>query len=518
MSLNRRIGVPVLFVTLLAAGIVIKHTSAVGVPVPAAPRPVVRAVQAPSPLYDSATRRDFASPHAAVAEGGTLAGSWTDQAGGVYSVSGGSLKATSADTTGYLRGLALRPPGEEAATPDVEGTIFVPDGLPTPGTANGLVLRFQPGGTFYLFQLSPDTLYVYKVVGGRAATRLGSVGVRPQAADAYSLTGSAVNAAVGVTLNVSALDTRTGKPIGSLRVSDDSAPITQAGRGGIDAWVGDNAAGTMTASYSRVVFRGLPAGARPVSLAFPKIGFIGDSITAGYNQVGSTITPGTNDAASLTVKKLAQMRGGALTDDGVPWSEYDRGSSGASTESWLPGSPDSLEGRAKSAFTAAFGKPDPRTNPVWVLLMLGTNDVRSDNRFTAERHRKNLSAVVEDLVAGGYNVVIDRAPSFVTPTRFNGVTWDAGALALLRSYFPEERAVAASFAGRAPGRVFLGDTSAFDYFAARPALFQEYGVYGGLHPNGRGGTDALAACWARAFIRINPARQPGNKKRPRLQH
>ncbi len=506
MSLNRRIGVPVLFVTLLAAGVVIKHTSAVGVPVPAAPRPVVRAVQAPSPLYDSGARRDFAAPHAAAAEGGTLAGGWIDQKGGVYSVSGGCLRATSADTTGYLRGLALRPSGVGAATPNVEGTIFVPDGLPTPGTVNSLVLRFQPGGTFYLFQLSPDTLYVYKVIGGSAVTRLGSVGVRPQAADAYSLTGSAVNAGPAVVLNVSATDTRTGKPIGSLRVSDASSPITGAGRVGLDSWVGNNAAGTMTSTYSRVIFRALPAVPVTVSKASPKIGFIGDSITAGYNQVGTTITPGSNDAAALTVGKLSRMKDTALADAGVPWGEYDQGSSGTSTESWLPGSADSLEGRAKSAFRSAFGKPDPKTNPVWVLLMLGTNDVRSDNLYPAERHQKNLQAITDDLVAGGFNVVLNHAPSFVAPTRFNGVTWDANSLGLLRSYLPGERAVVASFAVRAPGRVFLGDTSAFDYFAVRPVLFQEYGVYGGLHPNGKGGTDALATYWAGAFSRITQRR------------
>lgn len=491
---RHKLRVPALLVTLLAAG----------------------AVRAQTTTYDSDIGRDFAAPHAAAAAGGTLAGGWVDQAGGLYSVSGGRLQATSADTTGYLHGLALRPPG--AATPNVEGTIFVPNGLPTPGTVNSLVLRFQPGGTFYLFQLSPDTLYIYKITGGSAVTRLGSVAAHPAASDPYALTGSAVNVGSAVTLSVSVRNTRTGQAIGSLKVADPAGPITQAGQAGVDSWVGSNAAGSMTASYSRVIFRALPAVPATASKASPKIGFIGDSITAGYNQVGSTITPGTNDAASLTVRKLSQTKGGALTDAGVPWGEYDQGSSGASTESWLPGGADSLEGRAKGAFLSAFGKPDPKTNPVWVLLMLGTNDVRSDNLYTAERHQRNLQSITGDLVAAGYNVILDHAPSFVTPTSFNGVTWDARALALLRSYLPGERAVAESFAGRAPGRVFLGDTSAFDVFAARPALFQEYGVYGGLHPGGQGGTDALAACWARAYTRINPERPPDNKKRPRLQH
>lgn len=247
-------------------------------------------------------------------------------------------------------------------------------------------------------------------------------------------------------------------------------------------------------------------GGRPTAAnqASPKIGFIGDSITAGYNQVGSTITPGTNDAGALTIKKLSETKACALADSGVSWQAYDQGSSGSSTADWLPGgAPSSLNARAKAAFSAAFGKPDPTANPVWVLLMLGTNDVRSDNHFTPKQHQKNLQAITEDLVASGYNVVLNHAPAFVAPTRFNGVAWDASALTLLRSYLPGEQAVAASFASRAPGRVFLGDTAAFGYFAARPRLFQEYGVYGGLHPNGDGGTQALAVLWAAAFERIS---------------
>lgn len=235
-----------------------------------------------------------------------------------------------------------------------------------------------------------------------------------------------------------------------------------------------------------------------------KIGFIGDSITSGYNQVGRTITPSANDAAALAIAALSQAKTATPADAGVPWSAYNQGSSGSSTADWLPGVPGSLDARAKQSFASVFGKPNPSTNPVTIFLMLGTNDVRSDHLFSAEQHQKNLQAITEDLVAGGYNVVINRAPSFVAPTSFNGVTWNSVSLDLLRSYLPGEQAVAASFGGRAPGRVFLGDTAAFSYFAAHPTLFQEYGVYGGLHPDGLGGTKALAAFWVRAWTRIHP--------------
>lgn len=465
-------------------------------------------VQAQTLTYDSSIHHDFASPHAAVTARQSLASGWTDQKGGVYTITKEVLQATSAKTTGYFDSLALRPASENSATPDVGGTIFVPNGIPSPGTANGLVLRFQPDSTFYLFQISSDTLYAYKISRGTAVVLMGAASVHPDTAHSYSLTGSAVTSAGNVALSVSARDMQTHQLIGSLRVFDHSSPILSAGRVGIDSWVGNNAEGTVTMSYSRVRFYRLPAVSATdlllptTSKTFPKIGFIGDSITSGYNQVGSTVSPGVNDAATLTIMMLSKTKGAALADAGIAWADYDQGVSGSSSADWRPGNLDSPEVRAKAAFTSTFGKPDPKTNPVWVLVMLGTNDVRSDNRLTARQHQNNLQAITDDLVAGGFNVVINHAPAFATPTNFNGITWDASSLRLLQSYLPEEQAVVESFAARAPGRVFLGDTSAFDYFATRPELFQEYSVHGGLHPNGKGGTDALATFWARAFRQV----------------
>ena len=462
------------------------------------------AAQAQTLTYDSAAHHDFAKPHGPVAAGQALAAGWTDQVGGLYSISGGSLRATTADAAGYFNDLALRPRRENYLTPNVKGKIFVSEGLITPNTANGLVLRFQPDGTFYLYQLSQNTLYLYKIVQKRTVIRLGEVSVHPNPQHSYTLTGSAVNSGGSVLLTASAVDTYTGGTIGSAKVTDSSSPIAHAGQTGIASWVGNNAKETVTVSYERIVFYSLPATPPPSrSKASPKIGFIGDSITAGYNQLGNTIMPGTNDAATLTVQKIAAVKRLAYADDGVPWSAYDQGSSGSSTRDWQPGDPNSLNARAKSAFVSVFGTPNPKTNPVWVLLMLGTNDVRSDNLFTAQEHQKNVQAIVEDLVASGYTVIINPAPAFVTPTSFNGVTWNAESLALLQSYQAGEKVVADSFQNRAPGRVFLGDTSAFSYFAAHPTLFQEYGVYGGLHPNGNGGTDALASFWAQSFVSLS---------------
>ena len=458
--------------------------------------------QAQTPAYDSHAQADFAKPHASVAAGQAAAPGWTDLSGGVYSVSDSTLHAYSTDTRGYFKALALRPASETAKTPDVEAKIEVPNGLPGPGIGNGLVLRYQPDGTFYLFQLSQDTLFIYKISGAATVTQLGSAPARPDFGHSYALTGSATNADSLVTLAAAVQDTRTGKSIGTLSVADASSPIMQAGRVGVDSWVSGNGPGPALMAYSRFTVRTLPPGQRPGTDAAPKIGFIGDSITAGYNQAGQTITPGTNDVAALTIKKLAQTKAFVRANAGVPWSLYDRGNSGSSTRDWLPDRPDGLEARAKSAFAAAFGPPNPKTNPVWVLVMLGTNDVRSGELFPPETHQKNLQAITDDLVASGYNVVLNQAPSFNTSTAFNGVKWDANSLALLQSYQPGEKAIVDSFAKRVPGRVFLGDTEAFAYFSTRLTLFQEYGLYGGLHPNGNGGTDALATLWANAFRRI----------------
>ena len=463
--------------------------------------------------YDSDYLRDFTAAHGNVSAGHILVNGWTDLQGEIYSVSGDRLHAVSSDANGYFYDLALRPAAENAA-PNVEGTMEVPTGIPTPSTASGLVLRFQPDRTFYLFQLSPNALIVFKMTAGRTAARLGSVPVQPNAAHPYSLTAAAVNAgtsaASGVTLSASATDTRTGKLIGSLSVFDGDSPILEGGAAGVDSWVADSAPETTRSSYTHIAFFRLPETALPVSQASPKIGFIGDSITTGYNEAGRTITLGINDAAALTVQRLSQTKTAALTDNGIAWSAYDQAAGGTTTADWKPsdpadeGGPASLESKAKTAFAMAFGQPDPKTNPVWVMVMLGTNDARDDarHRFTAQRHQQNLQALTADLVAGGYNVILNGPPSFVVPTRFSGVVWDAASLRLLRSYQPADQAVAAAFARTAPARVFLGDMSAFSVFAAHPALFQEHGSGGGLHPNGTGGTQTLAAGWARAFLRI----------------
>ncbi len=448
------------------------------------------------------TPAPFAKTHTPVAAGQAVAPGWTDLSGGVYFVADSTLYADSTDTKGYFKALALRPASETAKTPNIEAETEVPNGLPGPGIGNGLVLRYQPDGTFYLFQLAQDTLFAYKISGGTTVTQLGSVPVSPDFGHAYALTGSAVSADGAVTLTVGAKDTRTGKSIGTLSVVDTSAPILAAGRVGVDSWVSGNASGAALMAYSRFTVRSLPPGQRPGTDAAPKIGFIGDSITAGHNQVGQTIIPGVNDVAALTIQKLSARKPFARADAGVPWSLYDQGSSGSSTRDWLPDKEGGLEVKAKTAFTAAFGPANPKTNPAWVLIMLGTNDVRSDNLFTPEVHQDNLQALTSDLVASGYNVVLNQAPSFDTATAFNGVKWDASALALLQTYQPGEKAIAASFARTAPGRVFLGDITAFAFFSTRPTLFQEYGVYGGLHPNGKGGTDALAMLWAEAFARV----------------
>ena len=257
--------------------------------------------------YDSSVRPDFVAAQSSVSAGQTLAGGWTDLQGSIYSVAGDSLQAVSADANGLLYDLALRPASENPA-PNIEGTIYVLRGIPRPSTANGIVLRFQPDHTFYLFQLSRDALNIYKISSGRSAQRLQAASAQPNTSHPYSLTASAVNTGSGVQLTVSAADLRTGQSLGSVSTLDVSSPIFDAGRAGIDSWVGDNLPGTATTSYARVVFSQLPLMPVTTVQASPKIGFIGDSITAGYNQVGRTITPGVSDAAALTIKQLCPNR------------------------------------------------------------------------------------------------------------------------------------------------------------------------------------------------------------------
>jgi lysophospholipase L1-like esterase len=130
-----------------------------------------------------------------------------------------------------------------------------------------------------------------------------------------------------------------------------------------------------------------------------------------------------------------------------------------------------------------------RTNPRWVLLQLGTNDVRSDGDATSvERFRENLGAIL-DLVAGHRNpdgsaprVLLATIPP--VPVEIAG-HFDAASRARVdREINPAIREIGER------RRIALADNH--QLFASRPDLLP------GIHPN-EAGYRALGDSWFNAL-------------------
>jgi len=126
-----------------------------------------------------------------------------------------------------------------------------------------------------------------------------------------------------------------------------------------------------------------------------------------------------------------------------------------------------------------------QTNPRWVLLQLGTNDVRSDDDATSvERFRGNLEAIL-GIVAGHRNpdgssprVLLATIPP--VPVEIAGHFNAASRLRVESEINPAIREIA--------GRRQLALVDTHELFAARPDLLP------GVHPNEKG-YRALADAW-----------------------
>lgn len=190
-----------------------------------------------------------------------------------------------------------------------------------------------------------------------------------------------------------------------------------------------------------------------------KLGFIGDSITAGPKQGLSAV-----DAEMAALKNYVAVN---------------RAVRGTTTVDWQPGHAlfdDSL---------AVFKTQNVRT----VMIMLGTNDVRTDRNVSPATYKRNIEKIIENLLSSGVvNQVVVNYPPYVVPGSYG--TWSIGSVARLKNYrlqlddIVHERGVA------------QGDTRAFAYFKSHP-----YQLIDGVHPNANG-NEALGKLWAEAFQKI----------------
>ena len=223
--------------------------------------------------------------------------------------------------------------------------------------------------------------------------------------------------------------------------------------------------------------------------------FIGNSITQGAQLADvNTQSPPARAAAYVA----EQLRG---TVD-----FRNCGFSGRTTVNFLP--------VTNTEFPRVLAAADELSTDKGLLLfsiMLGTNDSAEQGPLGAPVHPSvyytNLQAIVDALLEKYPRaLVVLHRPIWYSPNTYNTATYLAGGLKRLQSYFPMLDKLAARCADRYPGRVFVGDTAAFDYFKGNTALFNPESGQAGtfyLHPN-KEGADDLGRFWADAILRILP--------------
>jgi lysophospholipase L1-like esterase len=190
------------------------------------------------------------------------------------------------------------------------------------------------------------------------------------------------------------------------------------------------------------------------------IGFVGDSLSAGYN--GSTKTP------SVTVDEL-----------GVDFSDVNKAVSGKTTGDWVTDAP---------AAAAQFQAAGVET----AMIMLGTNDAKSSLLVPVETYKANLTSIINSLKSGGVKKVILNQITFIDLGNAAPMTslWNADSLAKIQEY---NQALYELVDGET---VMLGDVQAYEYFANNTALIND-----GVHMTNQGFQD-LGEFWAEAYARV----------------
>lgn len=196
------------------------------------------------------------------------------------------------------------------------------------------------------------------------------------------------------------------------------------------------------------------------SVSTLKVGFIGDSITAGT--VVTTAPP-------TTFATVAAPAGVTITPN-------NQGVSGATSADWNP-SGGAYYAAAKTAFQSAGLK--------LVHVMLGTNDSKAAVATTQAAYRANLRAMCDDLIASGFLVALSYPP-FLNTT--SGV-FDASSPARILSYCAAIDSLVDN------QHIFRGDTLAYAYFKKNAASALQSD---GVHPT-QAGSDTLAGLWAKAL-------------------
>ena len=217
--------------------------------------------------------------------------------------------------------------------------------------------------------------------------------------------------------------------------------------------------------------------------------FIGNSITQGVQL---------SDAKEESPPAFATKH--IRTLKGVESANFlNRGRSGYTTVNFLP----TADGELLKVIVAVKEFHADKTRSLVFSISLGTNDSAEEGPRGAplwpEQYHINIKAITDKLLAEfpGCKVIYQQ-PIWYSTNTYNRSRYLKAGLERLQSYFPELKSLVAEYSQTSPGRVYMGDTKAFDYFMENHLtdLIPESGNAGTfyLHPN-RKGAEVLGKFW-----------------------
>ncbi len=222
--------------------------------------------------------------------------------------------------------------------------------------------------------------------------------------------------------------------------------------------------------------------------------FIGNSITQG----ALLKSPDTDSPPAQAALYIEQCKG-------IDVEFRNCGVSGTTSLNFLP----VAEQQFPNVLKAASELTEINENIIF-SISLGTNDSANTATFGAPvqpvQYYTNMKVIIDELLSQfpKSRVVVHR-PIWYSPNTYNGAMYLQSGLDRLQSYTPMIQKLVAHYETAQSGRVYLGDTEAFDFFRqnAEKNFVHEYGHAGifFLHPN-KEGAAALGKYWAQAIMKI----------------
>lgn len=217
--------------------------------------------------------------------------------------------------------------------------------------------------------------------------------------------------------------------------------------------------------------------------------FIGNSITQGVQLA----VPAEEAPPACATKYFRTLKG-------VESANFlNRGRSGYTTVNFLP----TADGELSKVISSVKAFHTDNSRLLVFSISLGTNDSAEEGPKGAplwpEEYYFNIKAITDKLLTEfpGCKIIYQQ-PIWYSTNTYNRARYLKAGLERLQTYFPELKSLVADYSLTNPGRVYMGDTKAFDYFRENylSDLIPEQGNAGTfyLHPNKKG-AESLGRFW-----------------------